>query len=98
MPEESPSASINRELTAKISAAYVRWNEIGSDQLATLISTVHGALAGLGKPAVEVNGERTPAVPIRRSVQRGYVVCLECGWLGQIVRRHVATGHGLSVE
>jgi hypothetical protein len=31
MPEESPSASINRELAAKISAAYVRWNQIGSD-------------------------------------------------------------------
>ena len=32
MPEETPSASINRELAAKISAAYVRRNRIGSDQ------------------------------------------------------------------
>jgi predicted transcriptional regulator len=97
MPEESPSASINRELTAKISAAYVRWNEIGSDQLATLISTVHGALAGLGTPAAEVDGGRTPAVSVRRSVHRDYVVCLDCGWRGQMLRRHIA-GHGLSVE
>jgi len=97
MSEESPSASINRELTAKISAAYVRWNEIGSDQLATLISTVHGALAGLGTPAAEVGGGRTPAVSVRRSVHRDYVVCLDCGWRGQMLRRHIA-GHGLSVE
>jgi predicted transcriptional regulator len=33
MPEEAPSASINRELAAKIAAAYVRQNQIGSDQL-----------------------------------------------------------------
>jgi predicted transcriptional regulator len=31
-------------------------------------------------------------------VHRDYVVCLECGWRGQILRRHVATSHGLSVE
>jgi predicted transcriptional regulator len=98
MPDETPPAAVNRELTSTIVAAYVRCNQIGSDQLATLISTVHQALVGLGKPAAEVDGERTPAVPIRRSVHRDYVVCLECGWRGQMLKRHVATGHGLSVD
>jgi predicted transcriptional regulator len=98
MPDETPSDSVNRELTAKITAAYVRQNQIASDQLATLISTVHQALAGLGKPPPETSGERTPAVPIRRSVHRDYVVCLECGWRGQMLRRHLATGHRLTVE
>jgi predicted transcriptional regulator len=97
MPYETPSASLVRELTTRIVAAYVRRNQVGADQLATLISTVHQALAGLGKPATET-GERTPAVPIRRSVHRDYVVCLECGWRGQMLRRHLATGHGLSVD
>jgi len=98
MPEESPSASLDRELTSTIVVAYVRCNQIGADQLATLISTVHQALAGLGKPVAEVGGERTPAVLIRRSVHRDFVICLECGWRGQMLRRHVATGHGLTVE
>ena len=98
MPDETPSASINRELAAKITAAYVRRAQIGSDQLGTLISTVHQALAGLGKPPPETSGERTPAVPIRRSVHRDYVVCLECGWRGLMVRRHLTTGHGLTVS
>lgn len=98
MPDETPSASINRKLTTEIVAAYVRRNQVVSDQLATLISTVHQALTSLGKPAAEFNGERTPAVPIRRSVHRDYVVCLECGWRGQMVRRHLTTGHGLTVE
>ena len=98
MSDESPSKSPNRELSATSVAAYVRQNQIGFDQLGTLISTVHQALSGLGKPAAEHQEERTPAVPIRRSVHRDYVVCLECGWRGQMLRRHLATGHGLSVE
>ena len=98
MPEEPPPKSTNRELTATIVAAYVRQNQIASDQLTTLISTVHRALVGLGKPATEAEVERTPAVPIRRSVHRDYVVCLECGWRGQMLKRHVATGHGFSID
>jgi predicted transcriptional regulator len=64
----------------------------------TLISTVHQALVGLGKSPTETEVDRTPAVPIRRSVHRDYVVCLECGWRGQMLRRHIFTGHELSVD
>jgi len=92
MPDEPPSASLDRELTSRIVAAYVRRGQIASDQLATLISTVHEVIANLGKPAPETEVERTPAVPIRRSVHRDYVVRLECGWGGHLLSRHVATG------
>jgi predicted transcriptional regulator len=98
MADEPPAASLDRELTTNIVAAYVRKNQIASDQLATLISTVHQALSGLGKPAAETETERTPAVPIRRSVHRDYVVCLECGWRGLMLRRHLTTGHRLTVD
>ena len=98
MPDETPSTSINRELTTEIVAAYVRRNKVPSDQLGTLISTVNQALSGLAKQPPETGGERTPAVPIRRSVHRDYVVCLECGWRGQMLRRHLVTGHELTVE
>jgi predicted transcriptional regulator len=98
LPDEQPSATLDRELTTNIVAAYVRRNQIGSDQLATLISTVHQALVGLGKATTEAEVERTPAVPIRRSVHRDFVVCLDCGWTGQMLKRHLSTAHGLSVE
>jgi predicted transcriptional regulator len=98
MPEGPPFALLDRELTSTIVAAYVRCNQVAADQLATLISTVHQALAGLGKPVAELDRERIPAVPIRQSVHRDYVVCLECGWRGQMLKRHLATGHGLTVE
>ena len=98
MTDELPSPRLDRRLTTNIVAAYVRRNQIGADQLPVLISTVHQALATLGKPVAELDRERTPAVPIRRSIHRDYVVCLECGWRGQMLRRHVTTGHGLTVE
>jgi predicted transcriptional regulator len=96
MPDQESSASLDRELTANIVAAYVRRNQIGPEQLTTLISTVHQVLSGLGKPAAEIETERAPAVPIRRSVHRDYVVCLECGWRGLTLRRHLSSRHGLS--
>ena len=97
MPDEAPSPTLDTELTTDIVAAYVRRNQIGADQLPILISTVHEVIATLGKPAAELDSDRTPAVPIRRSVHRDFVICLECGWCGQMLRRHIA-GHGLSVE
>jgi predicted transcriptional regulator len=83
---------------AEIVAAYVRRNRITAEQLGTLISTVHQTLADLGKPAAEPVIEGTPAVSIRRSVQHDRVTCLECGWAGSMLRRHLGTLHGLTVE
>jgi len=40
----------------------------------------------------------TPAVSVRRSVQRDAVICLDCGWKGKMLRRHLNTRHGLSAE
>ena len=81
--------------TAEIVAAYVSHHQLTADQLGSLIRNVHTALSNLGH-AAEEPVERIPAVPIRRSVQRDYVVCLECGWRGKVLRRHLGTAHELS--
>jgi predicted transcriptional regulator len=79
MPDEPPAASAGRELTAEIVAAFVRHNQIASDQVAPLIATVHRALTALSKESAEPTGGEVPAVPIRRSVTANSVVCLNCG-------------------
>lgn len=98
MPDETPAAQTNRALTAEIVAAYARRNQIATDQLASLISTVHRALANLGKPETETLAERKPAVSARQSVQRDYVVCMDCGWRGKMLRRHLTAAHGLTID
>jgi len=98
MPDEQPPGSVNRELATKIVSAYVRRNQIASDQLPMLIETVHQTLWRLGALAEAVGPDRAPAVPIRRSVTRDVVVCLECGRKGSVLRRHLTTRHGLGVD
>jgi predicted transcriptional regulator len=93
MPDDTETG-LGRD-TAEIVSAYVRHHQLPADQVAALIRSVHTALSNLGKPTEE-EVERTPAVPIRRSVHRDYVVCLECGWRGKMLRRHLSSGHGLS--
>jgi predicted transcriptional regulator len=94
MPDEQNQL----QLATEIVSAYVGHNQVTADQLPSLISTVHQALGQLGTPATEPVVERTPAVPVRQSVRRDYVVCLDCGYRAKMLRRHLASIHGLSVE
>jgi predicted transcriptional regulator len=76
----------------------VRRNQVGPDLLPSLISSVHSTLAQLGKQPTVAVIERTPAVLIKRSVTRDFVICLDCGWRGPMLKRHLTTAHGLSVN
>ena len=86
---------INPHLTAKIVVSYVRHQRLGPDQLSNLITSVHRAIGQLGQPP-EPDEVLTPAVTVRRSVHRDYVVCLDCGYRGKTLTRHIAMRHGLS--
>jgi len=92
---DTHEASVAQSLVAKIVSSYVRKNRIAPADMSALINTVHQLLMALTKQA-EPEPERTPAVPIRRSVTRDYVICLECGWAGKTLRRHLQSSHGLS--
>jgi predicted transcriptional regulator len=95
MPEDQPSQTVDLDLAAKVVTAYVSRNQIASGELPALIQTIYQSLRQLGKSAEPI-AERTPAVPIRRSVHRDYIICLECGWRGKVLRRHISSAHGLS--
>ena len=86
---------VHPHLTAKIVQSYVRHHKLGSDQLADLITSVHRAIGQLGQPP-EPDEVLTPAVSVRRSVHRDYVICLDCGYRGKTLTRHIAARHGLS--
>jgi predicted transcriptional regulator len=79
---------------AKIVASYVGNHALPPDQLVALIVLVRQVLEQLGK-AAEPAPARQPAVPVKRSVQPDHVICLECGFRGRTLRRHLSTRHGL---
>ncbi len=84
-------------LTAKIVSKYVGHHKLVTSQLPDLIATIHQAIGRLGQPDEPVKIQ-TPAVSIRRSVQHDYVVCLDCGFKAQTLRRHLRVQHGLTPD
>jgi len=86
----------DRELVAKIVSNYVKHNSITVNDLPSVIASVHQSLSNLGKSSPSVEAP-APAVPIRRSVTSDYVVCLECGFRSQMLRRHLRVQHGLEL-
>ena len=85
--------------TADIVAAYVAENSLAASGVAELIGSVHQALAGLGDPPPAAEPERRkPAIPISRSVQHDYIVCLEDGKKLKMLKRYLRARYNLSPE
>src|ERR1700736_6563310 len=82
-------------LAAKIVGSYLRHHTVGASELPDLIATVHRSLRELGRQA-PVEQVLTPAVSVRQSVRHEYVVCLECGYRGKTLPRHITARHGLN--
>ena len=82
--------------TTDIVAAYVRHNPVATDQISGLINAVHSTLNGLGNEVVE-EPPRVPAVSVRRSVRPDHIICIECGYRGKMLKKHLQSRHGLSV-
>jgi predicted transcriptional regulator len=77
-----------------IVSSYVRHHTLRPEQLSDLIIAVHHALSNLGQP-IQTEEVLTPAVSVRRSVHHDYVVCLDCGYRGKMIQRHISTQHAL---
>src|SRR6266853_4193318 len=86
---------INPRLTAMIVKSYVVQHRVRPEQFSDLITSVNQALGQLGQP-VQPEEVLVPAVSVRRSVHQDYVVCLDCGYRGKTLRRHISTRHDLS--
>jgi predicted transcriptional regulator len=85
------------EHAASIVAAYLGNHNVAPDQIPAIIASVHAALGGLSTPSV-VPEKLVPAVSVRKSVQPDAITCLDCGWSGQMLKRHLTAAHSLTPE
>lgn len=85
-------------LTSDIVAAHVSNNSVSADELSSLITSVYGALSGLGAPAPVVEAPPEPAVSIRASVKPDHIVCLEDGKKLKMLKRHLMTHYNMTPE
>lgn len=84
-------------LTADIVAAHVSNNSVAVSDLPVLINSVHEALQKVGEAQAE-QAAPEPAVPVRNSVKKDYIVCLEDGKKLKMLRRHLMTHYGMTPE
>jgi predicted transcriptional regulator len=85
------------ENVAEIVAAFVKRNQVATADLPALIASVSASISALTNP-VPVAEVLTPAVPIKRSITPSAVVCLDCGWRGKMLRRHLTARHKMTPE
>jgi predicted transcriptional regulator len=84
-------------MTAAVVSAYVRNNPLATGDVTTLIGAVHRSFVDLNAATVEPEAP-TPAVPINKSVQPDYLVCLEDGRKLKMLKRHLRTTYGMTPE
>lgn len=96
--ESNDVAELLITLTADIVAAHVSNNSVAVSDVSTLISNVHAALSGVSGPAVVAETTLEPAVPIRNSVKRDFIVCLDDGKKLKMLKRHLMTHYGMTPE
>ena len=96
--EENDAAEMLITLTADIVAAHVSNNSVAVSDLPVLIGNVHHALAGLSSGAVAPQVAPEPAVPIRLSVKKDYIVCLDDGKKLKMLKRHLMTHYGMTPD
>jgi predicted transcriptional regulator len=84
-------------LTADIVAAHVSNNSVAVSDLAMLIGNVHSALSGLSGSAPAAPAPE-PAVPIRTSVKKDFIICLEDGKKLKMLKCHLMTHYGMTPD
>ena len=84
------------EQTTEIVVAYLRKNPLNQTDLSRVIGEVHASLAQLGDAAA--TPPQDPAVPIKKSIQPDYLVCLEDGKKLKMLKRHLRTNHNMTPE
>jgi|SRR6056297_1450600 len=97
MTDQSPGRQALMRLTTEIVSAHVAKNAVSTSDLPGTIESVFATLAGLGQPPA-AEPARDPAVSVKKSVTDDHLVCLDCGRRLKMLKRHLATDHGMTVD
>ena len=95
---EKPSHEELLHLTTEIVSSYVANNTLGSNEITPVIENVFKSLAGLSAEADAMADRPQPAVPIKKSIQPDYLICLEDGKKLKMLKRHLKTAYDMTPE
>jgi len=87
------------EYTAEVVSAYVGNNPVSTTELPSLIGEVYGALVKARSIDASGSFEKSkPAVPVKKSLNDDYLICLEDGKQFKSLKRHLRSHYDLSPE
>jgi predicted transcriptional regulator len=84
------------KLVTEIVSAYVSKNPVAAHELPAIIKNVHATLGGFGGEDRAL--PRAPAVPVKKSIQDEYIVCLEDGKRLKMLKRYLRARYKMSPD
>jgi len=85
------------ELSVDIAVSYLAAHRVPIDQVPDILTAIfHGVEAAATNTAVGPAVKQEPAIPIKKSVTRDYIVCLEDGRKYKSIKRHILNAYGLT--
>lgn len=99
MPNQEDSVSyIN--VIADIVSAYVSNNSLRPSDLPDLIASVHSSIQMIAKGEVEAPAAAplVPAVPVKKSVTKDFLICLEDGKKFRSLKRHLGSVYSMTPD
>jgi len=94
---DQPSKLELLELTSEIVSAHVSNNTVGASDLTQLIEDVYRTLGTVGEKP-DAKEKLLPAVPVKKSIQQDYIICLEDGKKLKMLKRHLKTAYNMTPE
>ncbi len=97
---DSDNISEIMEYTSRIVAAYVSNRPTSINEIPHITGYIYQAISEIHRNPhmIRTNAAISPAVPIDESVQEDYIVCLEDGKKLQMLKRHLQSVYGLTLQ
>jgi predicted transcriptional regulator len=86
------------KMVTEIVSAYVSKNPVAPGDLPVIIRNVHATLGGMTNAEAAARTQRSPAVPVKKSVTPDYIVCLEDGKKLKMLKRYLRSRYKLSPD
>ncbi len=85
-------------LTTEIVSAYLSNNSISQNEIPGIIEQTYKTLALVEGETAAAAERPQPAVPVKKSVNPDYIVCLEDGKKLKMLKRHLKTAYNMTPE
>jgi len=85
------------ELSIDIALSYLAGHRVPIEQIPNLLSCIYqGVERAASQADPEPSAGQEPAVPVKKSVTRDYIICLEDGRKYKSIKRHILKAYGLT--